>query len=89
MTDWNHIRSVRFSDGPTPPDWPKDVRPISMPGVSLLGVNESDGRLYWDGREVVLRSRVRLGGIELFWLALASVSTFVGAVAAVATLFVS
>jgi len=57
-----------------------------MPGLNLLGVDETRGRLYWDGKEVVLRSRIRLGGWELFWLGLASISTFVGAVAAVAAL---
>ena len=31
-------------------------------GVSLLGIDPATNKLYWDGKEVVVRDRVRLGG---------------------------
>jgi hypothetical protein len=48
----------------TPPaEWPDSVRPISIEGVSLLGIDPATNQLYWDGEQVVLRDRVvTLGG---------------------------
>jgi hypothetical protein len=54
-----------------PPEWPPGVRPVSMEGVSLLGIDPATNRLYWDGKQVVLRERVvTLGGFERFLVAL-------------------
>jgi hypothetical protein len=61
----------------TPPaDWPDGVRPISIEGVSLLGIDPATNQLYWDGKQVVLRDRiVTLGGFERFLVALAAIGT--------------
>jgi hypothetical protein len=36
---WQEIRAVRYSTMTPPPEWPSNVRPISMEGVSLLGID--------------------------------------------------
>jgi hypothetical protein len=56
ITDWNDIRAVRYSPMTPPPEWPPNVRPISTEGVSLLGIDPATNQLYWDGKQVVLRS---------------------------------
>jgi hypothetical protein len=59
-TDWNHVRAFRFSPD-RPDEWPPNVRGISHEGVGLLGVDTVSNKLYWDGKEVVLR------GVRLDW----------------------
>src|SRR4029078_13045719 len=68
--NWDHIRSVRFTKEPTPQDWPEDIRGISIDGVSLLGVHEKTGKLYWDGKEIRTRNMILLGTYERWWPAL-------------------
>jgi hypothetical protein len=68
MMDWDHIRRVRFTKDATPLNWPEDVRGISNQGLSLLGVHEKTGKLYWDGKEIVTRSVFKLDTLER-WLA--------------------
>jgi len=68
--NWDHIRSVRFTKEPTPQDWPEDIRGISIEGVSLLGVHEKTGKLYWDGKEIRTRNMILLGTYERWWPAL-------------------
>jgi hypothetical protein len=69
---WDEIRAVRYSPLTPPPEWPSNVRPISIEGVSLLGIDPATNHLYWDGKEVVLRDRVvTLGGFERFLVGLA------------------
>jgi hypothetical protein len=60
-----------------PDGWPLGVRPISLDGLAHIGVG-NDGKLYWDGRPVVVAKRVTLS----FWQGLAAVLTVVGALAA-------
>jgi hypothetical protein len=73
---WDEIRAVRYSPLTPPPEWPSNVRPISIEGVSLLGIDPATNHLYWDGKQVVLRDRVvTLGGFERFLVALAAVGT--------------
>jgi hypothetical protein len=59
-TDWNRIRAHRFAPDAPPSDWPSNVRPISIDGVGLFGIDHTN-KLYWDGKEVVLR------GVRLDW----------------------
>ncbi len=58
--DWNYKRSKRFNDE-RPPEWPHGVRGISSQGLDLLGIHEQTGKLYWDGKEVVTRTKPRFG----------------------------
>lgn len=49
--DWDKIRQQKLSSH-TPSGWPENVRAISMEGLSLLGIHERTGKLYWDGQEI-------------------------------------
>jgi hypothetical protein len=74
-TDWDTIRKSRLSTE-RPTEWPEGVFAISMTGASLLGIHEKSGQLYWDGKEVVTRSAVRLGTFERWIAAIAAFATF-------------
>jgi hypothetical protein len=73
---WSGIRAVRYSTMAPPPEWPADVRPISTDGVSLFGINPETNKLYWDGREIVVRDRVRLGSLERILAVFVTLGTF-------------
>ncbi len=81
QVDWDNIRRHKWAPGTPPSDWPQDVRPISLEGLSLFGMTPNDGKLYWDGKEVVVRSRFRLRGIELFLAAIATIGALMQGVA--------
>ncbi|MBB3525384.1 hypothetical protein FHX03_004750 [Rhizobium sp. BK456] len=57
-TIWEQKRSWKFVREKAPSDWPDGVKPISMQGISLLGI-DADNNLYWDGRR--LQHITRLG----------------------------
>ncbi|SRR6266849_1820763 len=48
-----NIRKYRLSTD-RPPEWPEGVYGVSMKGIGLLGIHEKSGKLYWDGKEVVI-----------------------------------
>ena len=73
---WDEIRAVRYSPLTPPPEWPSNVRPISMEGVSLLGIDPATNKLYWDGKEIVVRDRLRLGGWANFLAILVAIGAF-------------
>jgi hypothetical protein len=73
---WSGIRAVRYSTVTPPPEWPAGVRPISIDGVSLFGINPETNKLYWDGREIVVRDRVRLGSLERILAVFVALGTF-------------
>ena len=76
MTDWTKIREHKLS--PEKPDgWPKDVRAISIEGLNLFGIDEKTGRLYWDGKEVMVRSGFYLLPLER-WIAIAAATGALG-----------
>jgi hypothetical protein len=75
-TNWNDIRAVRYSSLAPPPEWPSNVRPISTEGVSLLGIDPTTNKLYWDGKEIVVRDRLRLGGWANFLAILVAIGSF-------------
>ena len=56
--DWQAIRAHRFAPDAPPPEWPHGVRPISLTGTCLLGIDERTGRLYWDGHELATVRRL-------------------------------
>ncbi|MEP0942743.1 MAG: hypothetical protein ABJH20_13650 [Rhizobiaceae bacterium] len=72
-TDWNRIRQDRLSDH-RPDGWPEGVNGISLNGLSLLGIHERTGKLYWDGKEIVTKRIVRLRGWEVVLAIVATVS---------------
>jgi hypothetical protein len=71
---WAKQRTYRFSTETPPESWPKGVRPISTNGLSLLGVHESSGLLFWDGREIV--TRFSFGWLPLTIAGIAAAGTF-------------
>jgi hypothetical protein len=50
---WHNLRKHKLAKDVEPPkDWPAGVVPISMEGLSLFGINEATGQLYWDGDKI-------------------------------------
>jgi hypothetical protein len=74
-TDWSIVRKYRLS-ADRPPEWPEGVYGVSMKGIGLLGIHEKSGKLYWDGKEIVTRSSVRLGTFERWVAGIAAFATF-------------
>lgn len=74
-TEWEQIRTTKFSSESGPPDWPSEVRPVSIDGLALIGINPATNDLYWDGRQVEMRKR-----LETYERVLATI----GAISAVA-----
>ena len=52
QTEWAHLRAHKFSSDQPPTDWPSGIKPISIEGLSLFGINAKTGRLHWDGEKV-------------------------------------
>jgi hypothetical protein len=75
MVNWENTRANKFSNA-RPDDWPKDVIAISLDGLTLFGIHEGTGALYWDGKEVVLRRTVRFGPLELWLIGLGAAGAF-------------
>ena len=71
--------------GEAPAHWPKGVRPISLEGLSYLGV-ASDGYLYWDGRPIAVRKTFELKPLQILYalatLLIASIGAGAGALSA-------
>ncbi|NEH57545.1 hypothetical protein GR198_17520 [Rhizobium leguminosarum] len=57
QVDWDEIRRTKFARTKVPEDWPSDVHPVSLNGVSLLGIDEKNN-LYWDGKRLQLATRL-------------------------------
>jgi hypothetical protein len=73
---WDDTRAARFADVDPPPDWPFGVRPISQKGLNLFGIVPASNKLFWDGREIVLRNRIRLSWWQGFLATVAAFGTF-------------
>ncbi|MER9407711.1 hypothetical protein NKI36_27225 [Mesorhizobium caraganae] len=78
MIDWDRIRQYRHVVEPSPPEWPAGVKAISLNGVSLLGVHESTGELYWDGQQIVTARR--LASFERWMAALVTAASVILAI---------
>ena len=72
--DWEKIRKFALSKY-RPDGWPKGVYGISMEGLSLLGIDDSSNKLYWDGKELITKDIIRLGRTETWLAAIATMST--------------
>ena len=81
--DWELIRKFAISEE-RPPEWPQNVRAISLKGLTLFGLDE-EHRLYWDGNRVEVRNRLSLTLWQRVGAVIIAGSTFVGALAAVAS----
>jgi hypothetical protein len=76
--DWERMRLNKISKEPPPKhwNWPKDVRPISMEGLTLFGIKPDANKLYWDGKEVVVRDALHFEWPERLFAFLVAVGTF-------------
>ena len=72
--DLEKIRKIQAS-ALKPGEWPDDVYSISLEGVSLLGVHKKTNALYWDGKEIVTKSVIRLRRYELILATMAAIGT--------------
>ena len=79
--DWDHIRRHKYATVSPPSDWPRGIRPISLEGTGLLGI-DARGRLYWDGEYI--RTDVVLSRWQNFGAAVVVFSSFLSAMAAIA-----
>jgi hypothetical protein len=59
-----------------PPSWPDGVNTMSLDALDRLGIHKDSNKLYWDGKEVVTKRSVALGGFERFLVAMAGAGTF-------------
>lgn len=75
MIDWEQIRRHRHVEDESPPEWPTGVQAISSSGLTLLGIHEKSGELYWDGQQVVTARR--LANFERWMAALVTAATVV------------
>jgi hypothetical protein len=75
VIDWAQVRKTRFSSE-RPDEWPEGVFAVSLNGVTLLGIHEKTGKLFWDGKEVITRHRIRLGTFERWVAVIATAGTF-------------
>jgi hypothetical protein len=65
----------RGASNERPDHWPPGVYQLSIDGMSLMGVHEDTGQLYWEGKEIVTKRVVSLRWYELTLLTLVAVGT--------------
>lgn len=68
--DWEAIRKDVRSRTAGPAGWPAGVKPITMDGLSLIGIDERN-RLYWDGKRIA--TALKLNRLELLLLSVAAI----------------
>jgi hypothetical protein len=79
-TDWEHIRKNFYcASDDKPADWPKNVRPLTFNGISLLGTDEN-GVLYWDGKIVEVKKHLYLTKIQSLGAVITVFAAFIGAI---------
>lgn len=83
--DWPRIRASKWASEGGPPEWPTGVRPISMDGLTLLGIGP-DNRLYFDGQLLELSRTIRLSWYQGLLAVMTAAGTFLGGAAAVVAL---
>ena len=81
----DHPAQVPGSDSPN--HWPKGVRPVSLEGLSYLGVG-SDGELHWDGKPIAVRKTLDLKPYQIVYAVLTLLVASVGASAAAVSAYV-
>jgi len=56
--DWQKIQAKRFSTVAPPANWPQKLRPVSLDGLSLFGMDPlKPGELFWDGEKLITERR--------------------------------
>ncbi|WP_407948007.1 hypothetical protein [Parvibaculum sp.] len=73
--NWDDIRAKAIA-GQRPPEWPTDVRAISIEGLSLFGL-DSRYQLHFDGKRLLIEKRLDLTWWQTLLAAMASVSALI------------
>jgi hypothetical protein len=68
------------------PGWPNGVRPILVPDLKRLGINEQKG-LLWDGRHVEIRRSLTLTRFQKFITIIVTFCAILGALGGFVTGF--
>lgn len=84
--DWQRVRNSRYVAEGGPPEWPTGVRPITMSGLTLLGIGP-DSRLYFDGQQLEVSRAVSLNWWQTMLATMTAAGTLMGGIAAVWSLF--
>ena len=58
------MQDIRYTHDAGPAQWPKHVRPLSGEALKLLGIDPSNGELYYDGKRLQQHHTHSLGGFE-------------------------
>jgi hypothetical protein len=84
--NWDEVRRNKFAAQSGPPDWDSSIRPITMDGTSLIGV-DPQGRLYWDGQRLAVDS-LRLSYWQKVGAVVVAGSSAIAAIAASVSAYV-
>lgn len=80
--DWDHVRrNARSAEGA--PGWPDNVRALTLTGLDLLGIDETN-QLYWDGAPIVVRRRLDLTFWQKVWAVIAALAIVLGGIGSAA-----
>lgn len=55
--EWTTMRENAFAPDRAP-EWPPNVRAITLSGLGLLGLDERNREIYWDGAKVITQKRL-------------------------------
>jgi hypothetical protein len=61
------------------PGWPDEVRPIQVPDLKRLGINERN-ELFWDGRHIEIRRSLTLTRFQKFITVIVAFCAVLGAI---------
>ena len=80
--DWKRVREAHNLAESGPPEWPTGVRPITLTGLTLLGIGP-DNRLHWDGQPIELARKVSLTWWQTTLAAMTAFGAILSAIAAI------
>ena len=83
--DWPHIRTFALAKEGGPPSWPEGVRPITMEGLQLFGLDPAY-RLYWIGKPVHIERKLTLTWWQVLIAAFAAAGSLASGMSAAVTL---
>ncbi len=69
-----------------PEDWPPGVEQISMEKLGRLGIDGKD-RLFWNGRQIEVKSRLDLTGVQKIFAVVVAVMAVLGGLGSFASGF--
>jgi hypothetical protein len=70
-------KGARMAESDSKATWPEWVSPISYGNMNRLGVGV-DGYLYWDGKPLEIKRRLKLSNLQLIGALVVGLATFIG-----------